>query len=266
MISLAFVSKIAKLTSDYCYNDWVLEKTGHDRDGNPKVESHFVDYPTHTGVKATPGRQHYTDKEKPKHNIASGSIIFWISILIINGAHFGSEKRSACKLWRRSPHGFYFPYIHNTMTIWSFKFMRWYMHFSDNKKQIPKGVLGYDPLFKVRDALDKMMKVMSSAWNTGKHVTIDESMIKYMGHAVFYVQYILTKPIKHGIKVFAVCCVMTVIMLGFTIYVWEEDDCDNTALNVCHILLQKSGFTGRRGCVLYTKNYYTSVKLSKHFL
>ena len=75
----------------------------------------------------------------------------------------------------------------------------------------------------------------------------------------------LAKPSKHGIKVFAVCCAMTVIILGFTIYVWEGGDCDNTALNVCDILLQNAGFTGRRGCVLYTDNYYTLVKLSEHF-
>ena len=140
-----------------------------------------------------------------------------------------------------------------------------YILFSDNKKQIPKGVLGYDPFFKVRDVLDEMMKGMSSAWNGGKHVTIDESVIKHMCRTVSYVQYMPTKPTKHESKVFAVCCAMTVIMLGFTIYVGKEDDCDNTALNMCGILLQKEGFTGRRGRVLYTNNYYTLVKLSKHF-
>ena len=34
---------------------------------------------------------------------------------------------------------------------------------------------------------------------------------------------------------------------------------------MCDILLQKRGFTGRRGRVLYTDNNYILVKFSKHF-
>ena len=55
-----------------------------------------------------------------------------------------------------------------------------------------------------------MMKGMRLAWTAGKHVTIGESMICYMGRAVNYVQYMPAKPIKHSIKVFFLlrcfCC------------------------------------------------------------
>jgi hypothetical protein len=56
------------------------------------------------------------------------------------------------------------------------------------------------------------------AWIAGEKITIDESMIKYCGRAVSYVQYMLKKPIKHGITVFAVCCVVSACLLGFEIY------------------------------------------------
>ena len=39
----------------------------------------------------------------------------------------------------------------------------------------------------------------------GMKMFIDESMIKHMGRAVTFVQYMPLKSIKHGIKVFAVC-------------------------------------------------------------
>ena len=47
-------------------------------------------------------------------------------------------------------------------------------------------------------------KDMRGVWTAVSHVTIENSMIKFMGRAVTYVQYVPTKPIKHGIKVFAV--------------------------------------------------------------
>ena len=45
------------------------------------------------------------------------------------------------------------------------------------------------------------MKAMRTCWVAGERVTIDESMIRYMGRAVAFVQYMTRKPIKHGIKV-----------------------------------------------------------------
>ena len=110
-----------------------------------------------------------------------------------------------------------------------------------------------------------MMKGMRSAWNAGKHVTIDESMIRYMGRAVSYVQYMPAKPIKHGIKVFALCCAISAVLLAFEVYVGKDDPTkDNSALAVCDRLVKDADLTAHRGRVLYTDNYYTSVKLAKH--
>ena len=90
-------------------------------------------------------------------------------------------------------------------------------------------------------------------------------MIGYMGRVVSYVQYMLAKPIKHGIKVFCLCCAISACLLSFKVYVGKDDeDSDNIALGVCDQLVKDSGFTITRRCVLYTDNYYTSVKLAKH--
>ena len=62
---------------------------------------------------------------------------------------------------------------------------------------------------------------MSSAWIAGKHGTIDESIIKYMGCAISFVQYMPAKPIKHGMKVFALCCAMSTVLLGL-LYITEK--------------------------------------------
>jgi len=110
-----------------------------------------------------------------------------------------------------------------------------------------------------------MMKGMQSAWTAGKHVTIDESTIRYMGRAVCYVQYMPAKPIKHGIKVFCLCCAVSAVLLSFDIYVGKEIETrDNSALAVYDRLVTSTGLTTNRGRVLYTDKYYTSVKLAKH--
>ena len=82
-------------------------------------------------------------------------------------------------------------------------FVRCYIHFCDNDQKKPERSKGYDRLFKVSYALNTMLNGIRKAWVAGQRVTIDKSMIKYMGRAVPFVQYMLAKPIKHGIKFFA---------------------------------------------------------------
>jgi hypothetical protein len=95
------------------------------------------------------------------------------------------------------------------MTEHNFTFVRRFLHFADNDKRIRRGDKGYDVLFKVRYVLDDIMKGLGCAWNAGEKVTIDESMIRYNGRTVDFVQYMPRKPIKHVIKVFCyllLCC------------------------------------------------------------
>jgi len=107
------------------------------------------------------------------------------------------------------------------------------------------------------------MKGMRKSWITGKHVMIDKSMTQYMGRAILYVQYMTAKPIKHGIKVFTLCCAFSAIILSFKVYFGKEDDYDGTDVSVCDKLVDDVGLTIARGQILYTNNYYTSVKLAK---
>ena len=120
-------------------------------------------------------------------------------------------------MWRKPPHGLSTPYVKNAMSRNEFEFMRRNIPFSDNSKIKQKGVCSYDPLFKVRYMLQITMKGMRGVWTSGKYITIDESMIKYTGRSITYVQYMTARPIKHGIKVFAICCALSTIILGFKV-------------------------------------------------
>ncbi len=100
------------------------------------------------------------------------------------------------------------------MTRNAYEFMHQHIHFADNSMNITSGSNGYDLLFKVRYALKSIQEGLLKVWTAGKDVAIDESMIKYMGRAIAWVQYMPTKPIKHGINVFCICCAISGIMLA----------------------------------------------------
>ena len=49
-------------------------------------------------------------------------------------------------------------------------------------------------------------------------IYIDERMIKYMGRAITFAQYMPLKTIKYGIKVFALCCDYNGHIIGLEVY------------------------------------------------
>jgi hypothetical protein len=168
-------------------------------------------------------------------------------------------------MWQKALYGLLVPYVWNSMSHDAYEFLRCNIHFANNSLQQPEGSEGYDPLFKVRYPLDVIGKGLQKIWAAGQHITIDESMIKYCGHAVMFIQYMPAKPIKYGIKVFYVCCAILKIMLAYEVYCGNKDKkTDGTAVNVCDRLVKQAELTGPRGHSLNTDKYYTSMKLAKH--
>ena len=134
---------------------------------------------------------------------------------------FGSHKPAITRLYRGVPHRINVPIRRNVVKRDAFTVMRLFMHFCDYGKAKKKGQPGYDALFKVSYSLHIMVSGIRKVWNAGQRVTIHESMIKYMGRAVGFVQYMPAKPIEHGIKVFCLCCAYSGVMLAYKIYLGE---------------------------------------------
>ena len=259
IVPKSFYDNISKMTHKYCYVDWVVEREQKDRDGDTKKRKILVPC-----SKDTEGARHRVrDDTKYRYKITSGYVLAWSAMLLLQGAHFGSTKRTSKKMWRNPPHGLAIPYVRNSMTSMAYEFMRGCIHFVDNDKKKEAGQPGYDPLFKVRTVLELMMSGIQKCWTAGQKITIDESMIRYMGRAITFIQYMPAKPIKHGIKVFAACCAYTGVLLAFKVYCGKEND-DSTALEICDQLVKSARLTDARGRILYTDNWYTSVKLAIH--
>ena len=102
-------------------------------------------------------------------------------------------------------------------------------------------------------------------WIVGKRITIDESMIKDCVRAISFIQYMPKKPIKHGIKVFALCCAYTGYLLSFEVYLGKEvETTDNSALQVVDRLINKADLIHCKGRILYSDNWYTTTRLAKY--
>jgi hypothetical protein len=72
------------------------------------------------------------------------------------------------------------------------------------------------------------------------------------------------KPVKHGIKVFCLCCAATAVMIAFEICCRKDNNkTDNTTVDICERLIHEADLfinqTGGviRGCTIYSDNYYT---------
>ena len=69
------------------------------------------------------------------------------------------------------------------------------------------------------------------------------------------------KPIKHGVKVFALCCAETGFILSFEVFVGNEGDPDksNSPKDVVTRLLAGIDMETNANRVLYTDNWYVAV-------
>jgi hypothetical protein len=80
-----------------------------------KRRTYLADVAPTIGGEPFPGRRHRMDNKPVKWDINHGFIVCWIGILILQGAHLGSEKRTARKMWLEPPYGLSIPYVRNSM-------------------------------------------------------------------------------------------------------------------------------------------------------
>ena len=109
----SFFVLVAQRTQKYAYEDWVVEKYGEDRDGNPRKKYHLEPC-----AAESPGCRHRADnfiKHNKKYTITPAYVLCFIAMLLLQGAHFGADKRHSRSMWRKPPRGLDLPYVRNAM-------------------------------------------------------------------------------------------------------------------------------------------------------
>jgi hypothetical protein len=199
----------------------------------------------------------------PWVHVTASYVLIFLATLMYRGAlnihsvnFFWSEEYNEGIAW-----------IKNAITRDAFRQIRQFIHFVNNgtlptKQTDPR----WHPLQKVKHVMDSLGERLRMGWTLGKKFCVDESMIKYMGKAVSWVQYMPKKPIKHGLKVFALCCAYTGYLYCYEVYTGKENT-DGSPKAVIERLMLMAGVTfvvRGKGRVLYTDNFYTSMEVMQH--
>ncbi|XP_062586678.1 piggyBac transposable element-derived protein 4-like [Saccostrea cucullata] len=143
-------------------------------------------------------------------------------------------------------------------------------HVTDNELQVPRGQVGFDPLFKVRPFVNQVLDAFSDVYSPDKDLSFDEATCAWKGRLRFRV-YNPAKPTKFGIKLYQVCEAKSGYCIGFDIYtgstpctqyadaIGVDEDYTMTTRTVMG-LLTRCGLLDR-GHHVYMDNYYTSPEL-----
>ena len=89
-------------------------------------------------------------------------------------------------------------------------------------------------------------------WIAGEKICIGESMIKYVGRAIAFIQFMPLKPITHRIKVFLLTCKNHA--LGWEVYLRKDYKIDTSAEAIVLHLRTEVNLTLQSGRILCTDN------------
>jgi len=148
-----------------------------DRDGNPMKKKKLI----HSRWNEV-GLRHRSSK-RDLIPVTTGFTIAWFRILIYQGATHADQKTH---YWTKGRHGVYYPIVQNAMTRNTFEFLQRFTHFENKIKSKPSANRSYDPLWKIRAFMGKIMCAQIMSWTAGDAFTVDESMIMYMGKAISF--------------------------------------------------------------------------------
>ena len=123
--------------------------------------------------------------KKKKHNITE--LLQFIAILIIMGIiHYPRIDDYWVKTWPFGTNAFSRVMIRDRFSV-----ILKFIHLNDNKKSKRKGEPGYDPLFKIRPFLVPLLSNFQFAYNPGRELAVDESMVSFKGR-IWFIQYLPT--------------------------------------------------------------------------
>ncbi|XP_046389259.1 piggyBac transposable element-derived protein 3-like [Ischnura elegans] len=115
------------------------------------------------------------------------------------------------------------PYIANIMSRRRFEVIRNALHLANNEDMLPRNHPNYDRAFKVRPLIKHFNQCFQNARKPSKQQSIDEHMIRFKGHNIMK-QYIKSKPIKWGFKMWCRCDSNSGYLYQFDLYTGKKTD------------------------------------------
>lgn len=150
------------------------------------------------------------------------------------------------------------PSFGNIMSRSKFMNILSFIHFVDNETEVPRDPAQHDCLFKIRSVLDELQRQFRQNYIPAREVSIDETMLKFKGRKFFH-QFLPSKPIRFGFKLFILAESCTGYIWDFQVYTGKKGEAElNQTRNVVLRLMQP---LEGKGYWLFTDNFYTGPEI-----
>lgn len=141
----------------------------------------------------TNGRHNWVD-------LTHDELLCWFGILILMGLKVLPHRR----LYWDMRHFYGCPLISQAMQRHRFEAIVRCIHLVDNSKLVTEPTTpGFDKIAKVRWLVEGFARISQSLYNAERVCTVDEIMVPYKGRYCGIRQYMKSKPVRFGIKLWA---------------------------------------------------------------
>ena len=134
-----------------------------------------------------------------------------------------------------------------------------YLHFADNSSLGLPGTPEYNKLGQIKPIIEKLSERFCSVYTPQMNVAIDEAMIPFKGRSTLK-QYMPLKPVRRGIKVWALADSLNGFVSGFDVYTGKMTNAveKNLGANVVKTLIQHYSNAFRH---VYFDNFFNGIGL-----
>jgi len=226
---------------------------------SPDIIDVVVKYTNQKGASETEKFNAKTKGEKREWvDVDETEIYAYIGLLISSGAT-KSNREPVSVLWFED-YPFRRPIYGATMSRTRFSHISAYLRFDDMDTRQERSE---DKLAPIREIVDMFTTNCQTKFNPGSHLTVDERLVPFRGHAPFRV-YMKSKPAKYGMKIWVMADSETSYCKNLQVYLGkvggrpEREQGKRVVLDLVRILGPGYGIT--------TDNFFTSMDLAEELI
>ncbi|KAK3789328.1 hypothetical protein RRG08_001716 [Elysia crispata] len=192
--------------------------------------------------------------------VTEGELNIFLYINLMFGIH---QLPSYFLYWSSDPL-LHVPAVASVMSRNRYQQISRYFHLADSEAQPARNEPGFDPLYKIRPAIEQVEQACQTYYAPGCALAVDEAMIPFKGR-LYFKQYIRNKPTPWGVKVW--CCAES--STGYlTDFVFYTGKCDTPMPNGLghHVVMSLTDRHLDKYHHVYMDNFFSSVTLARDLL
>jgi hypothetical protein len=201
-------------------------------------------------------RRNSRNNTDPWEDVITKDIESFLGIIIV----MGINSLPTMKHYWSKDNVFHNSFISSIMSRNRFLQIFYNLHLADNSLEPKSGSTNYSKIYKIKHFVEILLRNFQNNYKFGHYGSIDETMVKFKGRSSLK-QYIPSKPIKRGYKIWCLCDSITGYLFNCRIYLGKEGTSDNELLlgeRVVCTLIADHHFEGKH---LYFDNFFTSLSL-----